>query len=193
MTAMEKKEEKSEHDRLKQELRRLKRSNAPWYFESALHQRLHGGPPPRARLSPYRVPVAVSLSLGVTALLAVGSYFLLVHTDLFPRSPVVGQTAVKGADTLQQRREVAVPNALPAAARGPAGSPGTQAVVREAPARVAPPPSVSPGGEETIRQAAADTLHRDTLRVRPVQRGRDSTAKAPVSLPDTSGGGGRTP
>jgi len=42
----------NDYERLKQELRRLKRRGAPWYFESALHQRLHGGGRRRPRLHP---------------------------------------------------------------------------------------------------------------------------------------------
>jgi hypothetical protein len=186
---MEKKEGKNEHERLKLELRRLKRSNAPWYFESALHQRLHGGRPPRVRHSPYRVPVAVSLSLGVMALLALGSYFLLVNTDLFSRLPEVDQP--KSADTVQAGREAAVPP-ISVETRAPAS--GARETLPQASPRVVIPPSISPG-EEDVSPATADTLRRDTVKVHPaaIPSRRDSAVKVPAPPPDTTTGGGVTP
>jgi hypothetical protein len=190
---MEKKEDKNEHERLKLELRRLKRSNAPWYFESALHQRLHGGRPPRTRHSPYRVPVAVSLSLGVMALFALGSYFLLVNTNLFSRGPE-GEQPVS-VDSVRTGREAALPAIVPpvsAEIRSREG--GSRETLQQTPVRVVAPPSVSPLEDDTT-PAITDTLRRDTVRVRPATSAsrRDSTVKAPAASPDTTTGGGGTP
>jgi hypothetical protein len=196
MTAMEKKkEEKNEHERLKLELRRLKRSNAPWYFESALHQRLHGGPPSRAGLGPYRIPVAVSLSLGVMALLAVGSYFLLVSTGLFSRNPVENQSVRQSADTLRSGREersaVSVPT-RPPAVTGTSAPAGAPAPLRGTPVRFSPPDSAATEG---VKGVVADSVRRDTAEVLPVSppASRDSAKREPVSPPDTSRGKGGTP
>lgn len=165
MTAMDKKVQKSEHERLKQELRRLKRSNAPWYFESALHQRLHGGRPSRAGLSPYRIPAVVSLSLGVTVLLAVGSYFLLVNTDLFTRLPGNDQADPKSVDTVRSGEE-RIPAVVPAVTLTPGGTP-SPAVLRGTPVPIPPEPSPSAGRGDMTVEVAADSVRRDTMKVRP--------------------------
>jgi hypothetical protein len=83
----------SEYERLKQELRRLKRTGAPWYFESELHQRLHGGQSRRTRLRPLSPAPAFLVSLIALGSLSVAAYVLFVNTDLFSRGNQGMETA----------------------------------------------------------------------------------------------------
>ena len=88
---MSKAHEGNDYERLKEELRRLKRRGAPWYFESALHQRLHGGRRRPPRLRPISIfPVLVVLFCTL-CILALALYMVLVHTNLlFPGSAPSG-------------------------------------------------------------------------------------------------------
>ncbi|HUI10580.1 MAG TPA: hypothetical protein VL221_09655 [Bacteroidota bacterium] len=72
----------NDYERLKEELHRLKRRRAPWYFESALHQRLHGGKRRRAGLRPIGIGPVLVLAVIVLLLLALAAYFVMVHTTI---------------------------------------------------------------------------------------------------------------
>jgi hypothetical protein len=74
---------KSEFDRLKAELQRLKRAQAPWYFESSLHQRLHGGRRPRVRHAPFRFGSAITISFFSLAVIALAVYVVFLNSTLF--------------------------------------------------------------------------------------------------------------
>lgn len=82
---MSKAHDGNDYERLKVELRRLKRRGAPWYFESALHQRLHGGGRRRARLRPISIVPVLVVAFCTLCILALAVYVVLVHTNLlFP-------------------------------------------------------------------------------------------------------------
>lgn len=84
---MSKSHEGNDYERLKEELRRLKRRGAPWYFESALHQRLHGGRRRRPRLRPVSIIPVLVVAFCTLCILALALYVVLVHTNLlFPGS-----------------------------------------------------------------------------------------------------------
>jgi hypothetical protein len=72
----------NDYERLKEELRRLKRRSAPWYFESALHQRLHGGPGRRHRLRPISFLPVLVVAVITLCILGLAVYVLFVHTNL---------------------------------------------------------------------------------------------------------------
>ena len=75
----------NDDERLKEELRRLRRRSAPWYFESALHQRLHGGRRRRPRLRPISILPVLVVAFCTLCILALAVYVVLVHTNLvFP-------------------------------------------------------------------------------------------------------------
>jgi hypothetical protein len=74
----------NEYERLKEELRRLKRRGAPWYFESALHQRLHGGRRRRRRLRPISIFPVLIVVFVTLCILGLAVYVVLVHTNLLP-------------------------------------------------------------------------------------------------------------
>ncbi|MEW6509351.1 MAG: hypothetical protein AB1428_00180 [Bacteroidota bacterium] len=75
--------EEGEYDRLKAELRRLKRAGAPWYFESELHRRLHGIDHRRARLRPFPIAPAFGFSLITLGVIGIGAYlaFLTIQSS----------------------------------------------------------------------------------------------------------------
>jgi hypothetical protein len=94
---MSKAHEGIDDERLKEELRRLKRRGAPWYFESALHQRLHGGRRKRPRLRPISIFPVFVVALCTLCLLALAVYAVFVHTNLFfpgthPATPAADTT-----------------------------------------------------------------------------------------------------
>lgn len=194
---MDNKEDRPDHDRVKLELRRLKRSNAPWYFESALHQRLHGDRAAGIRLKPYRMPVGVSLSLGVMALLGIGAYFLMVNTDLFTRLPGPGSgnegssaTADSAVVVSGKRSENAPPAVLETSSPLPRGissgnsltavkDSGGHQVVPVIPSR----PGEYPAGGEITRDTLEPAARDSQAAPAPVLRGRDSTKKGETGLP----------
>jgi hypothetical protein len=93
---MSKSFEGTDDERLKEELRRLKRRGAPWYFESALHQRLHGGRRRRPRLRPISILPVLVVAFCTLCILALAVYVVLVHTNLmFPGT----HPSKRGADT----------------------------------------------------------------------------------------------
>ena len=69
-------------ERLKDELHALKRRSAPWYFESALHQRIHGGKRRRRRLQPIGIGPVLVLAVIVLLLLALAAYIVMLHTNI---------------------------------------------------------------------------------------------------------------
>ncbi|HEX7574646.1 MAG TPA: hypothetical protein VF514_16285 [Bacteroidota bacterium] len=86
----------NDYERLKEELRGLKRRGAPWYFESALHQRLHGGRKRRPRLRPISIFPVLVVVFCTLCILALAVYVVLVHTNLlFPLT----HPAPHGVDT----------------------------------------------------------------------------------------------
>lgn len=88
----------NDYERLKEELRRLKRRGAPWYFESALHQRLHGGRRRRPRLRPVSVFPVLTVALLTLCISGLAVYVALMHTNLvFPGSHQGGSVP---ADTI---------------------------------------------------------------------------------------------
>jgi len=72
----------NDFERLKEQLRHMKRKNAPWYFESALHQRLHGGKRRRRRLRPIGIGPVLVVAVIVLLLLALAVYVVMVHTNI---------------------------------------------------------------------------------------------------------------
>jgi len=74
----------NDYERLKEELRRLKRRSAPWYLESMLHQRLHGGKRlrRRGRLRPIGIWPVIVLAVLVLLILALAVYIVMVHTNI---------------------------------------------------------------------------------------------------------------
>jgi hypothetical protein len=73
--------EQNRYQRLKEELRRLRRPAAPWYLESELHRRLHS---PHKRISYVGVaPILIIATTLVTLSIAV--YVTLINPLLLPR------------------------------------------------------------------------------------------------------------
>ena|GEM_PF-5202355 len=62
----------------------MKRQGAPWYFESALHQRLHGGKRRRRRLGPISIGPVLVVAVVTLAVLGFALYTVLVRSNLFP-------------------------------------------------------------------------------------------------------------
>lgn len=148
----------NDYERLKEELRGLKRRGAPWYFESALHQRLHGG----ARRRPRRRPIAVFPVLAVAVvtlcILGLSVYIVMIRTNMvFPARPVEGPPAA--ADSVLR------------AASGDAAHP-RQAKNADA---------VKPSPRITTREGDKDHTPPDTGRTAPqvLHESRRDTAVAP--------------
>lgn len=147
----------NDYERLKEELRTLKRRGAPWYFESALHQRLHGG----TRRRPRRRPIAIFPVLAVTfvtlCILGLAAYVVLLRTNLaFPGPHAEGPSA---SDSVSR---VASGEAAHAAQvkTSTAVKPSPRVTLREAEAGRAP---------EDTQKTAAPAVHgspRDTAAVR---------------------------
>ncbi len=84
---MNKAHDLNDYERLKEELRRLKRRRAPWYFESALQQRLQGGRRRRPRRRPFSIVPVLVVVFVTLCILGLAAYMVLVHTNLtFPGS-----------------------------------------------------------------------------------------------------------
>jgi hypothetical protein len=107
---------KNEFDRLKAELRRLKRTGAPWYFDSVLHQRLHGGRRRHMRHAPFRIGPLITISVATLAAIALAVYVLLLNSTLFSPSggPHPG-SALGVQDTISHSQLSTKPEATSAA------------------------------------------------------------------------------
>jgi len=171
--------------RLKDELRHLKRNNAPWYFESALHQRLHGTRRRRTRLRPMEPWPIIALTFVTLCILGVAGYIVMVNTNLFPHSPSPVRAPAPASDSLRPTVRHDSTAALQTSARqlgvkaSPGGRPNRRAVSDSLragrPASDSTALSRHPGGEQPYRQkpvqsqrAAPDTLgaHPDSVRQR---------------------------
>jgi len=122
--------------RLKDELRQLKRSNAPWYFESSLHQRLHGNRRRRTRLRPIEPWPIIALTFGTLCILAVAGYVVMVNTNLFPRGGSPVPALAPASDSLRPTVRHDSTAALQPALRqlgikGPAGARPTRVAVTD--------------------------------------------------------------
>ena len=142
----------NDDERLKEELRRLKRRGAPWYFESALHQRLHGSRKGRRRLRPIAFTPVLVVAFITLCILALAAYVVFVRTNLFPS----GGKAPVPADTLTH-----VPGAAP---------PGPP--LRESRPREVETPRPAPRTAPAERQTADTSLERVPERVRDDTLGR---------------------
>ncbi len=178
-------------ERIKEELRRLKRRGAPWYFESALHQRLHGGRKRRPHLRPIPFTPVLAVAVVTLCLLALASYAVLMHTNLFS-----GPGRPAPADSVAHPAEPPEP-AAPAAAAGK-GKAEPRPPVRLRPSGTADTSSDRTPDRKSVRDDSTGvrTAHRpariDSALVRRDSAGapRDSSAhridtsgRAPVSRP----------
>lgn len=122
---MDTRKDQGDDDRLKSELRRLKRAGAPWYFESELHQRLHGGRPRRSRRRAFNSPSALALSLLVFGSVVIAAYVVVVHMNLLPQGSNKDETAPVPAG---------LPEAAPALTLPKAEKPESPVLARSKPA-----------------------------------------------------------
>ena len=172
----------NDYERLKEELRRLKRRTAPWYFESALHQRLHGGAARRRRrLRPITTGPVLLVAIMTLLILGLATYVVMVRTNLIvpgvPPGAAVTPDSSGRADSIR-----AVPEKPPARAG--------------AALRSAPPSSAA---RDTVRgrrnEATVDTssrrdtvprgLPRDTVaKTRDTSLVRTDTSALPPGAPD---------
>jgi hypothetical protein len=146
----------SDYERLKAELRRLKRRGAPWYFESELHQRLHGARRRRPRLRPISTTPVLLLAFVTLCLLGLAVYVVLIRSNMI--FPVAGEERNAAADTLSRARarESVLVSPGPAPARkGPSGV----SVQSPAPSH---PPVDSTGRSARARRADTAAVHPDT-------------------------------
>jgi hypothetical protein len=102
-----------DEERLKEELRSLRKVQAPWYFESRLQQSLRAGVEPRSWVT--RPVPAVALSLLGIALVGVVGYYVYVNSEVASppvlkeesrKQPEVSQPSV-APSTVSQHQEAA--------------------------------------------------------------------------------------
>lgn len=172
-------DDKNDYQRLKAELRRLKRSEAPWYFESALHQRLHGRRRGRARLRPIEPWPIIALTLITLCILGAAAYIVMVNTNLFPRGAMPAQTVPPALDSLRTGPRPDSVAALRTPARSIGGNRSTTSRVTRRVAsdslRHSVPPSDSAstgsptGGDARIREKKTEmqSVSEDSLRAHP--------------------------
>ena len=149
--------DRGEFDRLKDELRRLKRAGAPWYFESELHRRIHDPARRHGRLAPFPTSTAFVITFVAIACLAGAAYLMMVQSGLFrPNLPAPAAT-----DTVGQPSPAVV---------GQASSPVHKKVAQ---ADTVGQPSPPVAADSTTKPKLEDTQHsptdsltvpRDTLR-----------------------------
>lgn len=142
----------NDYGRLKEELRRLKRRGAPWYFESELHQRLHGHPARRLRLRPISFSPVLALAFLTLCILGIALYAVFMNTNIrFGGSPPPGS-----ADTAARfrARDSVAAHPVP---QSPAGKRPPPAAERTSPAVRSRAESV-PERPPAIRRAGADTV-----------------------------------
>jgi hypothetical protein len=150
----------NDYERLKEELRRLKRRGAPWYFESELHQRLHERPGRTPRLRPISFSPVLAVAFLTLCILGIALYAVFMNTNIrFGGSP---------QSTLPDTARLRAPDSVIAhpAPAGPAGK------------------RPAPGAEQRI----APSVHarQDTLPVRPPRIERSIRDTGSVKR-DTSG------
>ncbi len=189
---------KGEFDHLKEELKRLKRAGAPWYFESELHRRLHGGHAHRQRLAAFPLNKAYVITFVALASLAAAGYMMMMHAGLFSPRPGIeaGNVAAAPSDTLR------APSPGPAVARsaetsgrtsGDAKTPALQrgevsGVSADAP-RLTIPAGTDSAGQSDVVQGRQAVTGGDSVRggvlVPPVQARTDSVKSGTASIKDT--------
>jgi hypothetical protein len=179
---------KGEFDRLKAELQRLKRAQAPWYFESSLHQRLHGGRRPRVRHAPFRFGFTITVSFFSLAVIALAVYLVFLNSTLFqPGVPLknsvsvpIDSTSIRppGGTPVQENPLTHAPPAIKIA-RPEAGE---KDLPRLAKPEAAESVNVASDSDVTVEKPAS--LPKGDQRVTPV----DTTRGGPVT-----GRGGQTP
>ena len=179
----------NDYERLKEELRRLKRRGAPWYFESALHQRLHGMRKGRSRLRPISTTPVVVLAVVTLCILALVTYVFFVRTNLFsppgPGTPA-GPGSPASPDTLRSVRET-----VPAGHEGRESHPGV-------PENTRPSPRTAPEIRRTADTAVErregpvrdDTLGRPVHTFQRADTGSRSAPPHPAGRADTIPGPG---
>jgi hypothetical protein len=142
----------NDYERLKEELRRLKRRGAPWYFESALHQRLHGGRRSRPRRRPISILPVLAVACVTLCILGLAVYAVFIHTNLFAPgtrqgAPADSVTHAQPTDTLRgappvNSGRIVTPPRVP----GRVSRPDT---VRSDTSAAAAPSEVKPAGADT--------------------------------------------
>jgi hypothetical protein len=150
----------NDYERLKDELRRLKRRGAPWYFESALHQRLHGGKRSRPRRRPISILPVLAVACVTLCILGLAVYAVFVHTNLF----VPGTHQAAPGDSVARTLPADTPREAPPV------NPGPPKTAPRVPGRVSRP----------------DTLRPDTSAEPPVES-RSVSRDTAVVPSDTSG------
>ncbi len=165
----------SEYERLKEELHRMKRQGAPWYFESALHQRLHGGRRRRRRLRPISIGPVLVVAVVTLAVLGFALYAVLVHSNLFPG----GTSRSLPADTLSASvRPDSMRTEPPRPAAHPRETPRAEARTPRAPGAATdslpahPVRAVFPGADSVLAQPDTSVPRKDT-----VSHGADTTGR----------------
>jgi hypothetical protein len=189
---------KGEFDHLKEELKRLKRAGAPWYFESELHRRLHGGHAHRQRLAAFPLNKAYVITFVALASLAAAGYMMMMHAGLFSPRPAIetGNVVAAPPDTLR------APSPGPAVARSAASSgktlsdtktsilPGSEVsgVPADAPRLTIPAVTDSAGRSDLVKGSQAvkgeDSAKGGAL-LPPVQSRTDSVKSGAPSQKDT--------
>jgi hypothetical protein len=200
---------KGEYDRLKAELRRLKRAQAPWYFESSLHQRLHGGRRQRVRHAPFRFGLAITISFFSMAVVALAVYMVFLNSTLFqpgvPRQN--GGSALPDSASARQSGGARIQESSTTDARPAVRMDRSEETVKDLPQLTRTPNAESvhvesdtvvkaeqpaPSPEEDRKASPVDTTREGTITGRGDQtlKGRpDSTAAskpAGLAAPDTT-------
>ena len=153
--------DKGEFDRLKDELRRLKRAGAPWYFESELHRRLHGTGHRHRRLRAFPGSTAFVITLVAVGCLAGAAYLMMVQAGLFKPALQEPVQAVHSAvaDSVAPASLVA-----PASQVAPA-SPPVKKQVGQASPPVIPKPVTKPLNPDTSKVVHdTSTVAQDTIK-----------------------------
>jgi len=173
----------NDYERLKEELRRMKRRGAPWYFESALHQRLHGGSGRRPRLRPISIVPVLGIAVLTLSILGVAVYVVLLHTNLV----TVPGAGVRGpaADTLSR---VSMADTVHTA---PAGGAAHGRVPAPVPVRT-PVPEPVPADTQRAPQQESPHEGRDTSGARSDTAGaRSDSASRTTDTSASPGAGGQ--
>jgi len=167
----------NDYERLKEELRRMKRRGAPWYFESALHQRLHGGVRRRPRLRPISIVPVLAVAVLTLCILGVAVYVVLLHTNLLLPGPPPGGPA-PGADTLFRRSTADSVLSVPAGSSAHPRVPVPPQAPASAPERALADTQKTPPAENPSAKRDSDAVRRDSADSRrdSSSHGADTTA-----------------